>query len=240
MFTDEYAFPRLLSRGALARAADLTMNNTILCISLILLVYFSRIRPLIGHTIVKPFILILLLGALTIPGCLTVESKEYRIILRSDNSGEATIRFVNIMSESDDTTDVAADDFQQLIEFYLEGTQLENENPGFRNVKKRLFEQQGVLMGEISFTFDSLGAVRLFRFDRSSPYMYFSGSPLSSEQLIETNGTRGPDWLPVVFWPKDATEFYIKTRVSSEVPYRRSLVQNFQEWEQSRQSRDKQ
>jgi hypothetical protein len=167
-------------------------------------------------------------------GCLTVESKEYRIHLNADLSGEATILFVNILSESEDTLDITVDDFQQLKEFYLEGTQLEKENPGFQNVRKRLFEQNGVLMGEVSFSFDSISAVRLFCYDRSSPLMYFVGSPLSAEQLVETNGSRGPDWMPVVFWNREISDLYVKTRVLSEVPYQRSLLKHFQDWQAAR------
>ncbi len=184
--------------------------------------------------------LILVFTAVTLTGCLTVETKEYRIKLRSDHSGEATIKFFNILSESDDTTDIAADDFQQLIEFYLEGSQLEKENPGFRNVKKRLYEDDGVLVGEVTFAFDSLNAVRLFRYETSGPLMYFVGNPLSSEQFIESNGTRGPDWLPVIFWPNDATEIYLKTKVVSEVPYQRSVLKYFQAWKSTQPDRDKQ
>lgn len=169
--------------------------------------------------------------ALFAAGCLTVAGKEYRITLRPDLSGEATITFVSILSESEDTLDITADDFQQLKEFYLEGSQFEKENPGFKNVRKRLYAQNGVLMGEVSFEFDSLSAVRLFRFDRSSPLMYFVGSPLSAEQLVETNGTRGPDWMPVVFWNRETSELYVKTKVVSEVPYQRSLLARFLEWQ---------
>lgn len=164
-------------------------------------------------------------------GCLTVEYKEYRVTLKSDHSGEATIRFINILSESDDSVDVSREDFRQLIEFYLEGSNLERENPGFHNVKKRLFEQDGQLVGELSFTFDSLSTVRLFRYNHGSPIMYFVGNPLTSEQLIESNGERGPDWMPVVFWERGARELYFKTRLVSEVPYQRSLLKHFHAWE---------
>ncbi len=173
-------------------------------------------------------------------GCLTIENKEYRIKLRNDHSGEATIRFVNIHSESEDSTDISADDFRQLIEFYLEGNQFEADNPGIQNVRKRLFDNNGVLTGEVTFSFDSLAAVRLFRYDRSSPYMYLAGNPLSREQLVETNGTRGPEWMPVVFWPEDATELYIKTRVVSEVSFRKSLLKNFQDWQATNHLQKKQ
>ena len=51
--------------------------------------------------LVAPFTL--LLTAILLSGCLTVETKEYRITLKSDHSGEAVIKFVNILSEADDT-----------------------------------------------------------------------------------------------------------------------------------------
>jgi len=178
-----------------------------------------------------PVSCVLLTTTTILAGCLTVESKEYHITLKADLSGEATIKFINILSEADDTLDISGDDFQQLTEFYVQGTQLEKENPGFRNVKKRLYEENGALVGEVSFTFDSLSAVRFFRYDHESPYMYFVGNPLSSEQYVESNGTFGTEWMPVVFWPKDTKEFYIKTNVVSEVAHKKSLLPNFKEWQ---------
>ena len=180
------------------------------------------------HRLITP--LLIFFGTLCLSACLTVESKEYRIILKTDNSGEATIKFINILSEADDTVDISSDDFQQLIEFYLQGNQLEKENPGFHNVKKRLFEEGGVLCGEITFTFDSLGSVRIFKYDSDSPYMYGVGSPLSSEQYVESNGMLAREWMPIVFWPKDAKELYIKTKVVSEVSFQQELLKNYKAW----------
>lgn len=183
---------------------------------------------------IPPFIAVVLAVSLT--SCLTVESKEYRIKLKPDNSGEATITFLNIMSETDDSVDISAEDFHQLIEYYLQGTQLEKDNPGYKNAKKRLYEQNGMLCGEISFTFDSLASIRLFKYDEDSPYMYFVGSPLSSEQYVESNGELGREWMPVVFWPKNTKDLYFKTKVVSEVSFHRSLVGNFREWQSQQQN----
>ncbi len=183
------------------------------------------------------FLLVLSTAAL-FSGCLTVETKEYLIKLKNGQSGEATIRFINILSESDDTTDITQEDFQTLIETYVRGNKLERDNPGFRNVKKRLYEEKGVLCGEITFTFDTLSAVRLFKFDKDSPYMYYASNPLSSETLVETNGILGELWMPVVFWKKDAREFYVKTKVTSEARFRMSLLKQFHEW-QAAQSKKK-
>jgi hypothetical protein len=182
------------------------------------------------------FLLITIFSVFIFSGCLTVESKEYTIKLKTDYSGEATIKFVNILSEADDTLDISADDFRQLMEFYVQGAQLEKENPGYHNVKKRLFEQDGMLCGEVTFTFDSLSALRIYKYDKDSPYMYFVGNPLSSEQFVESNGTFGYDWMPVAFWQKDAKELYLKTKVVSEVVHHRSLLKNFKEWQEATRS----
>ena len=198
------------------------------CISLTDLVYWCNE---ILKTPMTRFSSLVIIFALVFSGCLTVEFKEYTIKLKNDHSGEATIRFINILSEAEDTTDVSADDFKQLIEFYLQGTQLEKDNPGYRNAKKRLYEQDGVLVGEVTFTFDSLSALRIFKYDKESPYMYFVGHPLSSEQYVESNGAFGRDWMPVVFWPKDTKELTLKTKVVSEVSHQRSLLKNFREWQ---------
>ena len=171
----------------------------------------------------KLILLLALSAQLFLAGCLTVKQKEYRIRLQTENSGEATIKFIDIGSASDDTVDISQDDFRQLIEFYFEGTGVEQEYSGFRNVTKRLFEEHGVLSGEIHFTFDSLASLRLFRFDTQSPLMYFMGGELASERILETNGKYGGETMPVIFWPRDAGELYLKTRVVSEAPYRRTF-----------------
>lgn len=190
----------------------------------------TRMNRLLGSS--------LLFALVTLNGCLTVEYKEYRFTLKNGQSGEATIRFINILSESDDTTDITRDDFQTLLETYLSGNKLERDNPGFRNVKKRLYEDNGMLCGEVSFSFDSLSAVRLFKFDASSPYMYYASNPLSSETLVETNGIVGEQWMPIVFWKRETREFYVKTKLSSEARFRKSLLKQYREW-QAAQSKKK-
>jgi len=184
---------------------------------------------------IKPTLVFALSLVLTFGGCLTVKQKEYRIKLYTDNSGEASIRFIGISSASDDSTDVSADDFRYLVEYYFEGTLLEQENPGFHNLTKNLYEEDGKLVGDISFSFDSLGAVRLFRFDAQSPLMYYVGADMFSEQLVETNGRYDGDRMPVVFWPRGTKELYLRTEVISDAPYQRSLLSTFREWRSHRE-----
>jgi len=176
---------------------------------------------------------LLLVGFLLIPlaGCLTVAEKEYRFTLLTDTSGTALIRFTDIGSESEDTTDTSVQDFDHLINFYLQGTQFEEQNPGFREVKKRLFVEDGKLVGEIRFVFDNLQTVKLFRYDAVSPYMYFVGNDFFSEELAETNGIYEREVMPVIFWPKGTVDFALRTRVSSETPDRKSLLGHFKHWE---------
>ena len=168
---------------------------------------------------------------LFLTGCLTVGEKEYQFKLLTDHSGTAVIRFIDIGSESEDTTDTSREDFDHLIEFYLRGTEFEEQNPGFRDVRKRLYEDEGRLVGEIQFAFDSLETVKLFRFDGKSPYMYYVGTDFVSEELAETNGIYDSNIMPVVFWPSGTTEFTLRTRVSSETPGRKTLVAHFRQWE---------
>jgi hypothetical protein len=127
--------------------------------------------------------------------------------------------------------DVTQEDFRHLLDFYLYGTAIEEENPGLRNVRKRLLEENGVLVGELSFEFDSLSTVRLFRYDATSPYMYYVGQEMFSEEVVETNGTLGGEQMPVLFWSSRAREFNIRTRIRSEAPYVRSLLFLFRQWD---------
>jgi hypothetical protein len=171
--------------------------------------------------------------ASVLPGCLTVETKEVRIKLSDEYSGEAAILFVNIQSETDDSTNASGQDFTELVQSYLQGKQFEHDNAGFRNVRKRLFEQEQKLVGEVQLSFDSLAAVRLFKYDGTSPYMMFLGTPSSNELLVETNGTFGGDRMPVIFWPSETREFYVKTRTPVSEGVRRSLLDVFHRWEQT-------
>ncbi len=133
---------------------------------------------------------------LFLSSCLTVEKKEYTFQMKDKNSGTLTIKFINILSMKDDTTDVSESDFEELVASYIDGNEIEAdfENAFIRG--KRLFEEGGVLCGEVVIDFNDLESVGLFRYDQKSPYMFNLGSFLDSESFLKSNGTYGGDIMP--------------------------------------------
>lgn len=163
--------------------------------------------------------------------CLTVEKKEYTFVLKDSNSGTLTIKFINIMSMKDDTTDVSASDFEELLSSYIDGNEIESD---FKNAVvrgKRLFEEKGVLCAEVVIDFDDLESVGLFRYDTKSPYMFNLSSFLDSETFLKSNGRYGGEVMPVVFWPFDKATFDLTTYITSPDETTVSLLQEFNNWQ---------
>ena len=173
--------------------------------------------------------LVVLLG-IVLSGCLTTEFKEYHITLNDDGSGKATIKFIKILSQMDDSTDVSTDDFNQLISDYVQGDALLDDFPNAEIVSKNLYEENGYLVGVVQISFDSLSCVNLYQFDKQSPYMFYIGS--YSETYIESNGVYDENVMPVVFWDKNKKEIYLKTQVTevNEDSGFVSLLANYQKW----------
>ena len=126
-----------------------------------------------------PFLIFLL--AVITSSCLTVEKKEYTFKLKNNHSGELTIKFINIISMMDDTVDVSASDFEELITSYIDGDQFEQDYQNATVRSKRLFEKDGVLCGEVIIDFNDLKSVGLFQYDTKGPYMFNMGSFLEGE-----------------------------------------------------------
>ena len=127
-----------------------------------------------------------LAGTLLLTGCLATEYKTYRCTLNADGSGSGTITFQNIFSQDDDSADVSTSDFDELISEYLNGSKFEEENPRLHVTGKRLYEEKGELMGEVSYTFahaDSAG----FILNAGCPVVFIPG--VNSETVVESNGT---------------------------------------------------
>lgn len=179
----------------------------------------------ISKTLIFAFILLFL------SSCLTVEKKEYTFVLKDSNSGTLTIKFINIMSMKDDTTNVSASDFEELISSYIDGNEIESD---FKNATvrgKRLFEEKGVLCAEVVIDFSDLESVGLFRYDTKSPYMFNLSSFLDSETFLKSNGTYGGEVMPVVFWPYDKATFDLTTYITTPDETTVSLLEEFKKWQ---------
>lgn len=173
--------------------------------------------------------LLLLLFALI--GCLNVESKEYRFSVKPDGSGEGTITFVNIVSADDDGRDVSLKDFGELITDYLEGSSFEDQNGNYTVTGKRLYERDGKLNGEVTFTFDSLESAGFFRTaDCDCAPVLFATSSLQ-ETLTESNGRDLSEKnIPLISWDASVKEYTFRTRALDDTTGTRSLLAQWKKW----------
>jgi len=176
--------------------------------------------------------LVVLIASVSLGGCLMVEKKEYQFLVRPDGSGQARIIFENISSaqENDTDQDHATKDYTRLLTDYVKGKRFESDNPSYYNVKKRLYEEDGKLNGEVTFDFLSYEDVGLYRLEGAGPWMYHVAgrSGATVEQFDTSNGVFGGPSMPVVFWKEGTTEFRIRTIVEeAEKGTSRSLLPLF-------------
>lgn len=162
--------------------------------------------------------------------CLSVEKKEYIFEFTGVNSGKLTIRYINIYSNMDDGKDVSADDFKDVLDKYINGSQIEEDYPGAKNITKRLYEENGQLHGEVTMEFSDLNSARLYQYDRSGPIMMNISTAYDSEAYLSSNGEYGNDHMPVVFWPAQTKKLQVTTSVSKPEETSVSLVNAYREW----------
>lgn len=177
--------------------------------------------------------------AVMLGGCLGVEKKEYRFTLNPDGSGSGVIRYVNIVSIDDNSgteqaKDVSFKDFAELVSDYLEGAKFEDDHPYLKVTGKRLLEENGVLVGEVTFTFASLDSVGFFRRAQCDccPVLYFNKTESGDETVTETNGrlVEGVAASPFIEWEGNTREFTFKTTALSDLSGTRSLVEYHRTW----------
>ena len=177
-------------------------------------------------------LLLIILLALISSGCLTYEKKEFK--LTGKNSGVLTMKYINIMSIMDnDTLDVSEDDFDVLVSEYLNGEEIENKFPGAKNIQKRLFEENGVLCGEVSMDFDNLEDVKLYRFKDIGPLMINVINFEDTETYKSSNGDYGGDIMPVVFWDGNFTELELTTQYTTPDKTCVSLLSRYKSWQET-------
>jgi hypothetical protein len=167
-------------------------------------------------------------------GCLTAENKEVHLRLNPDGrTGSGTILFSNIMSSPGDTTDVSQEDFNSLIAEYYQGRKLEMENKGMKNVRKKLFKQDGKLMGEVEFDFDDLTSLGIFRYKETGPYMYYTVGDgfFTSGQYVSSNGSYMGERMPIIVWDPTAKELYYTMQLTTPQEVHKPLIAQFESWQ---------
>jgi hypothetical protein len=167
---------------------------------------FKKLRILLLMTFVS----------LMLSSCLTCETKEYIFTLTGEHSGKLTIRYFNIFSNSLDSAGEIISDYDELANMWLDGEKIERDFPKAKKFKKRLYEANGVLNGEVSMEFDNLEDVRLYRFNNSGPVMFSTTAFNDDGEIFRTtNGIFGNDNTPVIFWNTDEKSLRITTRIAS-------------------------
>ncbi len=169
--------------------------------------------------------------ALVMFGCLSAERKEYTWNIKSDGSGNGKIVWRGLFSTGNtEDQDATADDFVSLINDYLDGTTLEDENPGYTNIKKRLFVERGKLCGEMTFEFNSLSDIGFYQYHGEGPVMFLLNA--ADETFIETNGDWAGEEFPVIFWPDDKKEYTLVTTLGDpDDEGARPLMVHYKTWE---------
>jgi hypothetical protein len=160
---------------------------------------------------IRLFVLLVFVAAF-FTSCLTVEKKTYVFELDGKNSGTLTITWENIMSELDEGEDVSEEDFDELVNSYLNGDEIESQYPDATIVSKDLYVQNNKLYGKAVIKFDDLAEVKLYKYDKKGPYMLSMSS--FSETYSYGNGTYGGDVMPVIFWDKKSKRLEFTTTVT--------------------------
>ncbi len=171
--------------------------------------------------------------ALVMSSCLTTEKKEYSFKFTGKNSGTLTIKYINLMSTSDDTTDMSKQDFAELLDKYINGDNIKTEYPTATNIRKQLFEVNGQLYAELSMDFADLESAKLYQHDSNSPLMLCLTNEKETERYLESNGKYGGANMPVVFWNKELKELHLITGITKPDESARSLVGRYREWKKS-------
>jgi hypothetical protein len=174
---------------------------------------------------------LLALILLFVSGCLTCEKKEYTFTLTGNESGTLTIKYINILSSMDDSLDVSEEDFMSLVNDYYTGSSVEDQYPGTELKSKKLFEENGVLCGEIVLEFSDLSQVKLYRHKGKGSYMYpLNCGSFDSETFDSGNGEYGGENMPVVFWDQGTKTMTMTTYVTYPDETTVSLLDEYLAW----------
>jgi hypothetical protein len=164
--------------------------------------------------------------------CLTIEKKEYSFEFISKDKGVLTIKFINIMSVVEDETDLK-NDFDELIREYIDGNLIENEYPFTKVISKRLFEDKGMLCGEVKLGFSEITAARLFQYEEDGLLMFSLNRSMGLEEYEDSNGNFGGEIMPVVFWSEESVLLKLSTAITKPDKSCVSLLAKYNEWKKN-------
>jgi hypothetical protein len=169
-------------------------------------------------------------------GCLATEYKEYRFNLSTDGTGNGSVIFYNLISVEDDEQDVSFKDFGELVSDYVEGTRFEEENPGYTVTNKEIYEENGMLVGKVEFTFEDIKSIGFYKTKNCdcSSLLYYMGD--FGEIYSESNGNRlgAEDDMPMIEWEPGIDEIYLKTIVQEELESTHSLLPLYKTWKETK------
>lgn len=168
-------------------------------------------------------ILLTLLIAISVlfSGCLTCESKDFTYVINKDGSVNLTIIYNNIMSnhsdseedeESTSATTLEAD-FEDLMSNYVGGSNPESDYNNVIVESKRLYENNGVLNGEVKLKFPSIADAKLY-YNAKKKFIIKDFCSSFTETLSSTNG-ESADSAPFVMWDSKMKTLTYSTSVSS-------------------------
>jgi len=177
-----------------------------------------------------------LLTGLLLTGCLATEYKEYRFKLNVDGTGEGSVIFYNLISVEDDEQDVSFKDFGELVSDYIEGTRFEDDNPGYVVTSKEIYEENGLLVGKVEFTFEDIRIVGFYKAKDCdcSPLLYYLGD--FGETYSQSNGNYlgAEDDFPMIEWEPGTKEIYLKTIVQEDLESTHSLLPLYKTWKETK------
>ena len=175
-------------------------------------------------------IIVLLLLALLIIGCLQPITKEYSFHLKPDGSGNGKIRFVDICSVDAEGEEGVVEDFDLLINDYVQGNYFEEENAQLNVTDKKLFEENGILVGEITFEFASLTDAGLFRYDECDCCPIMLIELTLGETIGQSNGKLADGVDGIYLWDKDESDISFSTVFEATDSGKVSLLPMYNEW----------
>ena len=178
--------------------------------------------------------LVLILVPISISGCLTCEKKEYVFQLTGVNSGKLTIKYINIFSSLIDSTAELTSDYKELTDLWYKGEKVEMDFPQVKKFRKRLYEENGTLCGEITLEFDDLSKVRLYRGRNDGPFIFkLSEVNDDGETFLQTNGNFEDGEISIISWPEDSRTLRFITKIATPDS---TCVSMLKQWEQKQKS----